>query len=55
MYIGKRSKEGNPPMAVKKSYTEIMKQLPEKYSEFVSVFKESSKNLIFIFLFKRAD
>ncbi len=52
MYIGKRSKEGNPAMAVKKSYTEIMKRLPEKYSEFVSVFKESSKNFILLFSLK---
>ncbi len=37
-YTGQKSKDGNPPMAEKKSCTEILQRLPEHYSELVSFF-----------------
>jgi hypothetical protein len=46
------SKDGNSPMAEKKSWTEILKRLPEKYSEFVSVFKDQAKTLFLLFSLK---
>jgi hypothetical protein len=38
------------PMAEKKSWTYILKKLPEQYLELVSVFKKASRNFLFIFL-----
>jgi hypothetical protein len=38
----------------RKAGTEILVWLSEQYLEFVSVFKEASRNSIIIFLFKKA-
>jgi hypothetical protein len=46
------SKDGNQPMAEKKSWTEILKRLPEQFSEFEVCFKNQAETLFLFFSLK---
>jgi hypothetical protein len=46
--------EENRPMTKREAGTELIMQLSGQFLEFVNVFKEANRNIIYIFLLKKA-